>query len=346
MPFRKPGLNWISISHLQHFVARGQAAGLSMEDWLEDIGVSTEQLGDANRMIPVNAIEAMLETLTSRYELPLIGLHMAHDIQPAALGPLGQIAQVCNTFGTVVKMAERLHGLLSNIGDLRIIHHPGQVEICWDSLAGGPAFKRQAREYVLGSVAVIMRFLLPEQKRLLLRVNFSHERPQDPHHVRGYFTFFGVPVHFDQPHSSLVLPSALLEARMPHGNAAVRDLLEQHAARTIREREYQADLKNEVRQLIRVMLMDGPPTKEMVADQLGLSARHLHRQLQAQGSSYRDLLQEVRLILAADCLREQNMTVEDTARRLGFASRQAFLRWFRLSTNQTPTEFRQRSTAS
>lgn len=340
IPLKKPALNWISISHLQHFVARGQAAGLSMDEWLHEAGLSADQLKDANRTIPVDVLEMLLGTLTSRYDIPLVGLHMANDIQPGTLGPLGQIAQVCSDFGAVIKMIERFHGLLSNIGELEIVRHPGQIELRWECRAGGPAFKRQAREYVLGSVAVIMRFLMPEQRPLMLRVNFVHARPTDAGHARGYFTFFRVPVHFDQAHNSVVVPSDLLKVRMRHGNAAIRELLEQHAANALRQRQNATDLSEEVRQLIRAMLVDGPPTKEMVALQLGLSGRHLHRQLQQQGTSYRELLEQVRLQLADDNLCQQALSVDVTAQKLGFSSRQAFLRWFRQTTGLTPSQYR------
>lgn len=338
---KKQALNWISISHLQHFMARGQAAGLSVDEWLHEAGLTAEQLSDANRTIPVDVLEMLLGALTSRYDIPLIGLHMANDIQPGTLGPLGQIAQVCSDFGAVMNMIERFHGLLSNIGSLQIVRHPGQIELCWECVAGGPEFKRQAREYVLGSVAVIMRFLMPEQRPLMLRVNFVHDRPSDPGHARGYFTFFRVPVHFDQPHNSVVVPSDLLRVRMRHGNAAIRELLEQHAANTLAERQRDINLKDEVRQLIRAMLVDGPPTKDMAALQLGMSGRHLHRQLQQQNSSYRDLLEQVRRELADDSLRVHALSVEATAQRLGFASRQAFLRWFRQATGKTPSQYRE-----
>lgn len=339
-----PSLNWISITHLQHIVSRGQAMGLSMDEWLEEAGLTQSELSDANRTIPVEALEAMLVTLQSRYTVPLVGLHLANDIQPATLGPLGQIAQVCSTFGSVVKMAERFHGLLSNIGELDIIHRPGQLEICWDCRSGGEAFRRQAREYVLGAITVIMRFLMPDQKPILLRVNFSHSRASNADHNLGYFTFFRTPVHFDQARTSLLIPSRLLQVPMRHGNAFIKELLELHAENALKARQLTPDLKEAVQQLIRAMLVEGLPTNEMLAQQLGLSTRHLHRRLQEQGCSYRDLLHEVRLDLAHECLMQQELTAEATAQRLGFSSRQAFLRWFRQSTGHSPSTYRQQLT--
>ena len=335
-----PALNWISISHLQHFVARGQAVGLNMGDWLEDAGLSSAALDDADRTVPIAVLENLLASVASRHQLPLLGLHLASDIQPATLGPLGHIAQACNNFGEVLEMAQRFHGVLSNIGELQIERQPGQVALCWDAKAGSETFQRQAREYVLGTVFVIARFLLPEQKNQVLRVNFRHSRPDDAGHARGYFSFFRCPVHFDQPHNSLVMPSELLRVRMHHGDAFVKDLLEQHAQRVLTDRQCQHSLEDEVRHLIRAMMMESLPTKDMVAMQLGISGRHLHRRLQDNGTNYRDLLHAVRLEVAKDFLGDSKTTVVSIAPRLGFSSRQAFLRWFRQSTSLSPTEYR------
>lgn len=340
---KNESVRWISARHLQHFIARGQAAGLSVDDWLKEAGLEKSSLADAEAVVPVSAMESLLATLSAHYDLPLIGLHLANDIQPATLGPLGHIAQACSNFGDVLEMMVRFNGLLSNIGRLSLQHHPGTVEVCWECLAGSEAFQRVSREYVIGAFVVLGRFLLPEHRDLIRSVNFPHSRPRNADHSRGYFTFFRCPVYFDRPTSSVLIPARLLDIRMPHGDAHIKHLLEQHAERTIRERELEHSLSDEVRHLIRSMLMDGNPTKAMVATQLGMSSRTLQRKLDESGTSYRDLLHRVRLELAREYLNTRSISVDTVAGRMGFASRQAFLRWFKQSTGYTPSQFRKES---
>lgn len=71
-----------------------------------------------------------------------------------------------------------------------------------------------------------------------------------------------------------------------------------------------------------------------------MEPRTLRRRLEAQGTSYREILAGVRQGLAIEYLRKTRMTTEDIASRLGYSDaanfRHAFLRW----TGKTPHEYR------
>lgn len=331
---------WVSMRHLQHFAARASAAGMSLDALLVEAGLPLARLTDAEGLIPLSALESMLGALTRHHDIPLLGLHLANDIQPATFGALGFITQACKTFDEVLDIMIRFRGLLSNIGELTVEHGPGTVIVRWDCLAGSEAFRRQASEYVLGAFVMLARFLLPQQRHFVRAVHFTHAPPENVAHNHGYFTFFNCPVYFDQPTSAVVLRADILKARMPHSDAMLKDLLEAHATKTLKKREYLPDLAEEVRHLIRTMLVDGTPGRDMVATQLGMSRRSLHRKLQVLGTSYREILNDLRLSLANQRLLREGASVNDTAACLGFASHQAFLRWFRQSTGMTPSEYR------
>jgi len=77
------------------------------------------------------------------------------------------------------------------------------------------------------------------------------------------------------------------------------------------------------------------PDIETVAAQMAISSRTLRRRLLAEGSSFQQLLDEVRHQLALDYLRRTRMSTEDIAAALGFSDaanfRHAFKRWSGLS---------------
>lgn len=333
--------DWISARHLQHFVARGVAAGLVPDRLLQDAGIARGRLEGADALIPVAAIESMLDAILRQHRLPLLGLHLANDIQPATFGPLGYIAQACRTFGDVLDTIVRFNGLLSSIGLSSLHRAPGSVELAWECRAGGPLFRRQATEYVLGAMVNLSRLVLPDQRGFPQAIRFAHARPDDAGLSRSYFTFFRCPVYFDQPRSSVVMAVDALSARMPHGDAQLKQLLEQHAERLLQQRRAASSLADDVRHLLEGLIADGAPSKDGVALQLGLSSRSLHRKLDAESTSYGALLNEVRLALAAERLRG-DAPVAAVAQRLGFASPQAFLRWFKQTTGTTPSAWRSR----
>lgn len=334
-------LAWVSARHLQHMVSRGDAAGLAMQPLLAEAGIGPALLADPDGQVPMAAVEALLTALSQRHGHPLFGLRLAQDIQPATLGVLGYITQASSTLGDVLEALVRYNGLLSNIGHTSLRFAPGTVEVLWECRAGGEIFRHQATDYVLGIFVALARLLLSGQEDLLRAVNFTHARPADSTRIREYADFFRAPVYFAQPQSSVVLAVAALRKKLPHGDSALRELMEAHALQLLRQRTREPSLVDAVRHLVEVMIMDGVPTKEAVAQQLGMSERSLHRHLQEQGSSYRDILDTARLQMAHRCLCQTQESVNRIATLLGFSTHQAFLRWFRQCTGVTPGVYRQ-----
>jgi AraC-like DNA-binding protein len=81
------------------------------------------------------------------------------------------------------------------------------------------------------------------------------------------------------------------------------------------------------------------PNIEGVARALGTSPRTLQRRLLEEGTSFRDVVEEVRAELARRYLGER-VALHDVAFRLGYAEVSAFLRAFKRWTGMTPTQFR------
>ncbi len=345
VPVSGPALAWVSARHLQHMVARGRAAGLPMDELLREAGITPAQLADADGLVPMLAVELLLLCLSRRYEGALPGLHLAQDIQPATFGVLGYILQSCSTLAEVLEALVRYNGLLSNIGRTSLRYGPGTVEVVWECLAGGELFRRHATDYVLGIFAVLSRLLLPATP-LLKAVHLVHARPVDAMRLAEYSTLFEAPVYFGASHSCLLIAAPALRLKLPHGDAALRDLMEVHARHLLQGRQQGASLADVVARLVRAMLQAGLPARAAVAQQLGLSERSLHRRLDELGTSYREILDAVRRELALDSLRNSGASVVSIATDLGFSTHQAFLRWFRLQVQMTPGEFRKRAAAT
>jgi AraC-like DNA-binding protein len=281
--------------------------------------------------------------LSERFETPLIGLQLAGEVQPATFGVLGFLTQACATFGDVLNMITRFNGLLSNFGHTSLRHTPGEVHIQWDCRAGGDTFRRHATDYVLGSFVVLGRALLYGKSGIPGHVNLAHPAPRNSALLVHYHALFRCPVYFDQPVSELVLPVQYLSVHLRHSDALVREALERHAEELLRKHD-RSNLTEDVRELIAAMLTDTPPGKEVVARQLGMSSRSLHRALQKAGSSYQQLLDEARIVRARELLASTGMAVEEVALKVGFQSRQSFIRWFKDETGTTPGDYRRSHT--
>ncbi len=334
-------MKWVSARHLQHFIAQAEASGISMDELLDEAGLVRARLDDPDYQVPLPVIELMLASITRQPDQTLIGLRMAHNIQPAELGPLGYLAQTCTTLADALDAAVRYRGLLSNIGRASVVPVPGGAELRWEILAGGRLFRQHAVEYLLGSLVLLARLLMPERQELPLSISFPHSRPDDPRYIREYIAFFKCPVYFDRSYACALLPTQVLQTRLRHGDAFMREILENHAEELLKKRMTTSSLSDEVCHLIRALMINSNPTKETVAAQLCISGRSLHRRLQEEGTSYRELLDQVRLEMTSRKLQAGTESIAEIAEQLGFSTRQAFLRWFKNHTGKTPSEYRE-----
>jgi len=82
-------------------------------------------------------------------------------------------------------------------------------------------------------------------------------------------------------------------------------------------------------------------TPERVARALAVSRRTLSRRLVGEGTSFRNILDDVRREFACALLHDPSLSVGDVAFFLQYSEPAAFNRSFRRWTGQTPREFRQ-----
>ncbi|WP_170978676.1 helix-turn-helix domain-containing protein [Afipia massiliensis] len=95
-----------------------------------------------------------------------------------------------------------------------------------------------------------------------------------------------------------------------------------------------------VRAAIAASLYHGDAAIQRTALQLGLSPRSLQRHLAGMGTSYSDMVAEVRLDTACHLLLQSNERISEIALRLGYAGASSFSRVFMRLTKIQPGIYR------
>lgn len=159
----------------------------------------------------------------------------------------------------------------------------------------------------------------------------------EPLHAGLYREYFQCPVLFGQSECGYEHVRDDTEIRLADSrtHAMTREICEELLGEVNKAGGVAAD--------IRRILIEQPrryPSIESIAERLEMYPRALRRKLEAEGTSYRDLLAEVRQRLAIEYLRKTQMTNEEIAGRLGYSDaanfRHAFMRW----TGKNPSDFR------
>jgi AraC-like DNA-binding protein len=163
-----------------------------------------------------------------------------------------------------------------------------------------------------------------------------------PAHQGAYRKLFRCPVSFSQHANELEIRAPWFE-RTPRLPDAVT-----HKVASEMCRKFLADLSisGGFASTVRRTLVEQMPWRlyslEAMAAMMSLHPRALRRRLEVEGTTFRDLLAEVRQRLAIEYLRTTRMTNDEIASRLGYSDaanfRHAFTRW----TGKNPHEYRQR----
>jgi AraC-like DNA-binding protein len=95
---------------------------------------------------------------------------------------------------------------------------------------------------------------------------------------------------------------------------------------------------------VRMLVLARPgffPDIDYVAERMNMSTRTLRRRLKDEGSSYRELLDEIRFGLAKEYLGKTNLSMEEICRLLGYSESGNFSHAFRRWSGQSPRQWRQ-----
>jgi AraC-like DNA-binding protein len=159
-------------------------------------------------------------------------------------------------------------------------------------------------------------------------------------HPDAYRDALRAPIHFNAEIGTFHFDKDLLRERLPHGTPDVARATDKIAENYIETLD-PYKVASQVRRLLIDLLPSGNSGQELVSSRLNRSASTLHRQLQAEGMSYRDVLESTRRSLAEEYLRDGKHSQAQIAYLLGFSDQSNFSRAFKRWTLMSPSQFQQ-----
>ena len=157
---------------------------------------------------------------------------------------------------------------------------------------------------------------------------------------KDYEVFFGCPVSFGAPRSELWVDAALLDIPMPLGDTQTSAICQQQCQLLLARMSASSGFIDRVRQLI-VGRPGYFPDIGYVAEKLNMTSRTLRRRLDEEGSSYQQILADVRYQLAQEYLATSSLPVEEIAALLGYSNPGNFTHAFKRWHGSPPRQFRQ-----
>src|SRR5262249_43450246 len=171
-----------------------------------------------------------------------------------------------------------------------------------------------------------------------LQIRFPHAAPSD---LSEHRRVFGCPLEFGSKCSELVFSREVLDLTMVKADADLQAILDAQVLAALEQLPRVEATTETVRRHLPAELCHGPPTLEQIAPRMNMSPRTLHRRLDEESTSFRQILAEVRRELATRHLSERRLAIGEIAFLLGFSEPSAFHRAFKRWTGYAPLAYRQ-----
>jgi AraC-like DNA-binding protein len=319
----------IPVRVLKDTVAGLQRIGIDVAAVLDEIGLTPGRLDALDEDIPRAQIRAFWDAALKTTGQCGLGLRLAAQVRPEDYEVFGHLIAASATLGEAALRATRLIRLATRSIRLSFQHDGERASLSIESLH--EPLHREGMEFMVGAAGMIAR-RIAGRPIVPIEVRFMHPAPPDlTHHER----FFGAPIRFESSSNALVFDGALLDLPVRSRDAKLSAAL-QREAEALMDTKPVRGFKADVRSALAIELRGGDPSAERVAASLSMHAKTLTRRLRREGTTFRQLLDEVRLELAERYLRQPGLSVEEVAYLLGYSDGSAFHRAFRRWTGRAP----------
>ena len=274
---------------------------------------------------------------------PSLPFRMGAQVRLPSYGLYGYAMLTSRTVRDAMRFALRYHGL--STPTWRIDMREADGEATWTfrdrlGLAVDDALYRFLYELQLSAQKSLGMDLWDDPPQ-----RTSHARYGRPQHDELYEEWLGHRVAFGQDENQSRFDAAALDAPMPMHQPLAAEMVRDICDPLLDEAH--TALGELARQVYGMLVAQLGRFRDMpeLARALNTSPRTLRRHLQAEGTSYQSILDDVRCNLAKRYLQDTRMTSDDIATALGFSDSANFRHAFRKWASQSPSEFR-RGTSS
>jgi AraC-like DNA-binding protein len=311
---------------------------------MEELGCDTDKLLEGSGLlgaerdpecwISYRSFLLLLEDAMQVTNCPHFGLELSRHQDISILGALGFVIQQAPDLRTALRELALQFGHHNQGADVSLVVESGIAQWRFTCKLEGQVPIRQQTDLVTG-IGIDLMKLLTYNSWSPSAIYFSHAPPQD---IKPYKKRFDCPIFFNWESTVVTFDADILDTPISEANPQLHRVLQEHL-RSLQQ-NFTDDYCGQIRYLIQQAMTTGDCSIERVANSLAINKRTLQRQLKAQGTSYKDLLEEVRFDIAKGYLLESSGSLTALADMLCYSELSAFSNAFRQRYNVSPRQWK------
>lgn len=170
----------------------------------------------------------------------------------------------------------------------------------------------------------------------LIRVEL---RERNSGYIAAYEKLFRCNIELGAKRDAIVFEKAWLDKPLHRADPATSKVFASQCEQISKILRNEFSLTEHIRSLV-LNLDEAPKSLEEIADALHSSPRTIQRKLSAAGTSYTELVDDVRTNTAIEYLRATDLSIEEIGFKVGYADTSSFSHAFKRSTGTTPSAYR------
>lgn len=309
--------------------------GIDPEPLFREEGISPEALFDSGARIPLEQYQRLDVKAAELSGDPYFGLKGADYSRPAHLGALGFAWLASSSLRTGFQRLSRYSRVIQEKLTIDLDEDEQFFYVYMD--AHLPLLNKRIREN--GQLAAVTKFcrMIAGDDFNPVKIQLKQSPPEDAGY---YYELFRCAIEFDASQTAFIIHLEDADRRLTGSNDQLAKLNEHIVVKYLAHNEKQ-DIVNRVKAAIIDGLANGVVTETLIAGELHTTPRNMHRKLQKEDTSFKQLLTDIRKELAQQYIQDRSKTLTEISFMLGFSEVSSFSRAFKGWTGKPPSEVRQ-----
>lgn len=317
-------------------MARAVAAGIDPAPALHAAGLTAKEIEDPGTRLSVQSQVTLLNLLADALHDDMLGFHLAERFELREIGLFYYVLASSATLGEAFARIERYSGV-TNEGIKTLCRQADDLRVGYSYVGVPRHADRHQIEFWVTAFVRICRCLTDTSLRPT-RVGLAHPPCGSSGELNA---FFGCKVAFGAESDEIAFALSASHLPLIGADPYLNELLVRICDEILARRGNPVlRMRTVVENKIAPLLPHGKAHITEIAQTLGMSRRTLARRLAAEGTTFTEILEDLRKDLALRYLEDATLSVSQIAWLLGFQEVSAFTGAFRRWTGTTPTQAR------
>ena len=305
-----------------------QSEGLDLPSLFAEAGLEFAALKDPYARFASDKVCLLWQLAVARSGNPTLGLAGSQIAKPASFDVVGYSMM---SAPTVLGALERIARFISIVNDAAIIavkEAPEGFRVTLQIFADQqqPVPRQRFAFDFMAFLSFCRWVTIRDLRPVALELTFAPSAD-----LAAYGDAFKCPLRFNAPVNALLLSASDVMLPLPTAHQMLAEIHERIAAKHIQQLQT-SPTRLRVHAILIRCLSDGEPTRAKVANAMAMGERTLQRRLDAEGTSFHQVLDETRRELAEHYMNRNDLSLAEAAYLLGFGDQSSLFRaskrWF------------------